>query len=40
VTQYLAKCLNCGGMVNHLEKNATVERCDACKGEKPTKEKK
>jgi len=41
MTQYLAKCLNCGGMVSHLEKEATVERCSACKGEKqpPKKEK-
>lgn len=33
MTQYLAKCLNCGGMVSQLEPQATVLRCDACKGE-------
>ena len=33
MTQYLATCLNCGGKVNQLEQTATVERCDACKGE-------
>jgi len=33
MTQYLAKCLNCGGMVHHLEAEGTVERCSACKGE-------
>ncbi len=37
MTQYLAKCLNCGGMVSHLEKDSTVQRCDACKGEKVKK---
>ncbi len=36
MTQYLAVCANCGGMVTHLEKDSTVERCDACKG-KPQK---
>jgi len=34
MTQFLATCKNCGGKVSHLEKSATVERCDACKGEK------
>lgn len=33
MTQYLATCANCGGKVQHLEQTATVERCDACKGE-------
>ncbi len=36
MTQYLAKCDNCGGMVQHLEESATVATCDACKG-KPQK---
>lgn len=33
MTQYLATCLNCGGMVSQLEQKSTVERCDACKGD-------
>ena len=37
MTQYLAKCLTCGGMVSHLDKTATVAQCDACKGEPPKK---
>ena len=33
MTQYLAQCTNCGGWVHQLKQVATVERCDACKGE-------
>jgi len=33
MTQYLAVCTNCGGMVSHLEQSGTVDRCSACKGE-------
>lgn len=40
MTQFLAVCKTCGGMVNHLEQIATVPRCDACKGIPPTKVKK
>ncbi len=36
MTQFLAKCTNCGGLVSHLEEAPTVDRCDACKG-KPQK---
>ncbi len=32
MTQYLATCDNCGGLVSHLEQTATVKTCDACKG--------
>ncbi len=39
MTQFLAKCLTCGGIVSHLEESATVTRCDACKGIPPKKEK-
>jgi len=37
MTQYLAVCKNCGGMVSHLEPESEVDRCSACKGEKPPK---
>lgn len=33
MTQYLAQCQNCKGMVNQLEQTAAVARCDRCKGE-------
>lgn len=33
MTQYLATCSNCGGKVNQLEQTATVDTCDACKGD-------
>lgn len=33
MTQYLATCTNCKGLVNHLERSAVVDRCDRCKGE-------
>jgi len=39
MTQYLATCTNCGGKVMHLEKESTVPRCDACKGEKQPQKK-
>jgi len=32
MTQNLAQCSNCHGMVMHLEATAVVERCDRCKG--------
>lgn len=35
MTQYEATCANCGAKVLHLEKIATVERCDECKGKPP-----
>ncbi len=35
MTQYLAKCDNCGGMVSQLEQQSTVPSCDACKGIPP-----
>ncbi len=35
MTQYLATCDNCGGIVAHLEQIATVPKCDACKGKPP-----
>ncbi len=37
MTQYQAKCLNCGSIVSHLLPSPTVERCDECKGEKVKK---
>jgi len=37
MTQYLATCSNCGGKVSQLEQTATVDRCDACKGQPPKK---
>ena len=33
MTQNLAKCSNCHGMVSHLEATAVVSRCDRCKGD-------
>ena len=33
MTQNLAQCSNCHGMVMHLEATAVVSRCDRCKGE-------
>lgn len=33
MTQFEATCKNCGGKVLHLLQSATVDRCDACKGE-------
>lgn len=39
MTQYLATCKTCGGKVHHLEPDAEVEQCSACKGVPPKKEK-
>jgi len=35
MTQYLATCKTCGGKVSHLEQEAEVETCDACRGKPP-----